>query len=181
MKTKNTLLAALLFSITFYCCKKGETGPAGPAGPQGPQGSQGSTGSANVIYSDWLSVSASEWKDTVMTNIPRAQRVIKTASALTQQILDSGVILAYLKDVANNIYPLPFTYNINPARVHGFVPNIGKFTFYEYATDGTGGVPSTTNRYRYILIPGGTKTGGRLVDWSKFSYMEICRFLRIPE
>ena len=37
--------------VSFFACKKGDTGPegpAGPAGPTGPQGPQGVAGNANV-------------------------------------------------------------------------------------------------------------------------------------
>ncbi|HEU4860481.1 MAG TPA: hypothetical protein VFT15_11610, partial [Chitinophagaceae bacterium] len=124
-----TIFSFVTFALTITCilsCEKGDTGPQGPAGPQGPQGAQGiqgTPGAANVVYSDWLSVTAGEWKDTVMTNITAAKRIIKTASKLTQPILDSGVILAYLKDpVINTIYQLPFSYNINPVRIHAYIP-----------------------------------------------------------
>ncbi len=185
---KNFLLLTIAFAlIMFSACKKGDTGPAGPQGPQGAPGTTGSTGgtgatgSANVIYSDWLSVTAAEWKDTTMTNIGQAKRIYKNASALTQQILDSGVMLVYLRDAFNTTYQLPFTYNLNPARLHNYIPMAGKFLFYEYALDGTGGVSSTTNRYRYILIPGGVKTTGRMASWSQATYKEICNQLGIPE
>lgn len=116
-----------------------------------------------------------------MTNITQAKRVYKTASALTQPILDSGVMMVYLRDAFNMTYQLPFTYNISPARVHNYIPLVGKFLFYEYATDGSGGVSSTTNRYRYILIPGGVKTGGRMLNWNQMGYKELCSRLGIPE
>lgn len=116
-----------------------------------------------------------------MTNITRAQRVLKTATALTQPILDSGVILVYLKDPATSTYQLPFTYNISPARVHSYIPTLGKFVFYEYSTDGSGGVPSTTNKYRYVIIPGGVKTGKTNEQWGRMSYKEICKAFQIPE
>jgi hypothetical protein len=181
----NYSLSLFLFiSILMVSCQKGDTGPVGPvgpAGPTGPQGPQGATGTTNVIYSDWLSVSAEEWKDTTMANVTRAQRVIKTASALTQNIIDNGVILVYLNNDVTNYYQLPFTYNINPARVHNYIPLVGKFIFYEYATNGSGGLTSTTNKYRYILIPGSIKTNGRTLNWSSMNYKEVCKSLSIPE
>ena len=164
-------------------CQKGDTGPQGPAGPQGPQGNQGASGTAaNVIYSDWLTVTAGEWKDTVMTNITAAKRIIKIASKLTQPILDSGVILVYLKDpIINTIYQLPLQYNINPVRIHNYIPRVGSFIFYEYSTDGTGGAASTINQYRYVIIPGLVRTTGRVMNWNQMSYAEVCRILEIPE
>lgn len=193
MRRNVVLLITAVAVFVFSACKKGDTGATGPQGSQGPQGAAGATGatgaagatgatgSANVIYSDWLSVTAAEWKDTSMTNITQAKRIYKTAGALTQQILDSGVMLVYLRDAFSMTYQLPFTYNISPARVHNYIPLVGRFLFYEYATDGSGGVSSTTNKYRYILIPGGVKTNGRVRNWKQMSYGEVCGLLQIPE
>lgn len=174
----------LVLFVLFEGCKKGDTGEQGPQGNeglQGPRGAQGSTGTANVIYSDWLSTTAGEWKDTTLTNFTRSQRVFKTASALTQPVLDSGVVMVYLRDAFNTTYSLPLTYNVSPSRVHNFIPMVGKFLFFEYATDGSGGFVVLTNKYRYIIIPGGVKTGGRLKNWQSMNYKEVCLALGIPE
>jgi hypothetical protein len=199
----NQLLYSL--SLAFLCgvlfsCKKGDDGAQGPAGPQGAQGPAGATGaqgpagatgatgatgaagSANVISSSWLSVSMSDWKDTTMTNIPPAQRVIKSAPMLTQPILDNGVILVYIKSVQEaTINQLPFTYSNASPRVHNYIPQLGGIILYEYAIDGSGGVASTDYQYRYILIPGGLNDGRMAKDWKKMSYKEICSALQIPE
>ena len=178
-----SIIFTLLLAV-FFGCQKGDTGPQGPAGPQGPvgpQGPQGNPGTTNVIYSDWLSTTAAEWKDTVMTNITQAVRVIKPASAITQPILDSGVMLVYLKDYVNTIYQLPFSYNINPVRVHNYIPVVGKIIFYEYATNGSGGYVDILHKYRYIIIRGTVKTNGRVRDWKQMSYEEVCNALNIPE
>lgn len=181
------LISAMVMAILLvFSCKKGDTGPAGPqgpTGPTGPQGPAGPTGTANVIYSDWFSFQVSEWKDTVMTNIGNAKRAIKIAAGVTQDILDKGVVLAYFKadDLGAGPNLLPFIYNKNPAGAYEIIPRVGSIVFYNYFFDNSGGQnPSTTHKWRYIIIPGGTP-GGRLMNFAGMEYKEVCSLLNIPE
>jgi hypothetical protein len=188
MKYTMLLLTAVIVFAT--ACQKGDDGAQGPAGPQGATGATGATGAqgpagtANVIYSDWFQFASADWKDTIMTNFNKATRAIKTASQVTQVILDRGVVLAYLKtEDGSGPYQLPFTWNKNPARSLGIIPSMGKILFYNYALDDSGGnVLAPNHQYRYIIIPGGTVTNGRLIaDYKSMSYEEVCQYFNIPQ
>ena len=86
MTTKVVML--FLFASIFFSCKKGDAGPQGAAGPTGP------TGVANVKYSDWFKpdtyTSATVFSMTLFS-------CDKAAPEITQQVLDSGVVLTYAK------------------------------------------------------------------------------------
>lgn len=81
---KNLKLFSILcmfVAVAVIGCKKGDTGPAGPAG---------ASGSDSVMHSAW-----------VVLNMPfnstdSAYEQTITASALTQNILSTGVILSYI-------------------------------------------------------------------------------------
>jgi len=107
------LLAAILATV-FACTKTGPTGATGATGPTGPTGPtggtgatgpQGDTGVANVQYS--------QWTDIVWTKDPSGSATSQQISAtgITNQILDSGFVLVYLRPDSsiNSPYMLPYT------------------------------------------------------------------------
>lgn len=178
-----SLFILILFTTAFVIsCKKGDPGPQGPTGPVGPTGATGATGTANVIYSDWFSFLATDWGDTAITNIGNAKRAIKIAQGVTQNILDHGLVMAYLKvdDNGGGPYQLPFIYNKNPAGAYEMIPRVGSIIFYNYYFDNSGGqIPNPAQKLRYIIIPGGV-SGGRTINYAGLSYEELCNTLNIP-
>src|SRR5690348_15878845 len=88
---RKVVISTMILLVVFvFACKKGDTGPAGP---------QGSTGTANVIYSDWFSPST--WTMTTVLGIKHFDYTRPTP-AITQGIIDSGVVLTYGKMVGYN-------------------------------------------------------------------------------
>jgi len=189
MKRIPFIFAVLLFInvIIFYACSK--TGPAGPAGPAGATGatggtgaqgapgatgSQGPPGTANVIFSRWTN--GSTWTldggaGLVFYNIP--------STSLTQAILSGGSIHVYWAvsgDTVNNVRQLPFTETIG-GDVYYHNP---KYSVGNIRIETNNLAISTSNRYRYILIPGAV-IGGRLSSNINFNdYDEVIRQLNLP-
>jgi len=89
IKTISALLL-LVTVTTFSSCKK--EGPAGPAGQDG---------NANVVSS---TITSSAWA----YNAP-SWAITFTYPAITQEIINSGAVLVYLK-VGNNYNQLPLTF-----------------------------------------------------------------------
>ena len=86
------LACGLLFT---NCAKDGATGPAGPAGPAG------ANGNANVVSS---TITSSNWT----YNSP-SWEITFTYPAITQDIIDKGAVLVYLKNgTAYTQLPLTF-------------------------------------------------------------------------
>jgi hypothetical protein len=151
----------------------GPAGPTGPTGPQGPQGPQGPAGTANVIYSAWTN--GSTWTIDGSTGLNVFD--INT-STITQNILNSGAIHVYwsvLGDL-NHVRELPFVENI----ASNFYFHNTKYSPGNIRVETNNFSMAPTNRYRFIVIPGGVLSGkNSAVDFS--NYHEVIRLLGIPE
>ena len=182
-------LIALSANALFIACKKegpagpvgatgpaGGTGPQGPAGgtgPQGPIGPQGPVGTANVIYSRWTNGSA--WAIDGATSLNYFDI---TTTSLTQNILSGGTMQVYwavLGDTVNHVRHLPFFETIGPdIYYHNPKYSVGKIRIETSNLS-----MATSNRYRFILIPGGVVGGRGTIDFS--NYHEAIRSLGVPE
>jgi hypothetical protein len=166
--------------------EQGEQGPEGPQGPQGPQGPAGTGGGASttVIYSKWFTLGASEWADSTLPPEIGAQqitRAFKTAPSITESILDSGIVLSYIRHstiIGNQLLPYQiYTYVIN------FSPLPGRLIYYlaDPATQNAAGIfPPDDFEYRYIIIPGNVLASGRTRSPKTMTYEEVCRQYNIP-
>jgi hypothetical protein len=161
------------------CSKEGPVGPAGatgPAGVAGPTGPTGATGIANVKYSNWINVTFQANSDNTLWGADIA------APELVDSILNKGEIKVY--------------WNIGSDSTHGeFVVNLPildvllfnvpvtinpYFSFQNILLLANEDVSSYQERgynnfqFRYILIPGGVKTGGRYatVDWKDYKAVQ---------
>jgi hypothetical protein len=196
---KFRLLSLLLLAIVFIavnCTKEGPEGPAGATGPQGPAGNSGGAGTpgatgpagtANVIYSSWLA--ASPWADTLTNGITSAI-YRRTAPGVTQAIIDNGVVLVYAQLVGGNgsTQQLPYTV-VSASSVQFYhLLYLGKVQILASALNGTaypGASASTSNTFRYVIIPGGV-AGGRLAngysrsELQSMSYEQVCSLYNIP-
>ena len=159
---KSTLVFVLMSSIWLSSCKKGDTGPAGAVGP---------AGSANVQYSTWSSLNmAFSSQDSLY------EQTI-TADSLKQAILDSGVVLTYIKFTDPNTHQISVA---NAASYMEVILSVGKISLFS-TFDFSG------FSFRYVIIPGGVRTGrvapGSLGSYSKaelqkMSYDEVMKMLQ---
>lgn len=134
---RSLLVAALVLIIGLISCSKGSTGPAGPAGPAGPD---------SVVYSSWTPLAL-----TYVTADTLFEQTI-TAPAITQAILDSGVILSYV-----NLEETNGTYHVIPT---AGVTGLGIFEDFSIGKINIASVQDySTLPYRYVVIPGSLKTG----------------------
>ena len=207
----------LLATVFLVSCQKGDTGPAGPAGPTGPAGAagaagatgaQGPAGTANVIYSQWFTP-ASYVKDTVFGLYGFSYT--KATTDITQQVIDSGVILTYGKLngynptlwPTNQVIQLPITilYDVGSTTyidVWSATETVGNLKIRLVDNLNAYGSVNPSHQFRYIIIPGGKKStvasagrewssgSGRQLDdgagrYSRMSYQEVCNALGIPE
>ena len=159
-----------LFSLLAVACQKGDTGPAGAAGPAGAVGAQGPAGTANVIYSNWFTPSGTSGytKDTVFGTWGFYHD--EAATAITQAVLDSGVVLTFgkLDGYVTSIWPtnqveeLPIVITY----MDGSSPNIdtwqalltpGNLRIQLQSSLNAYGSISTAHQFRYVVIPGASK------------------------
>lgn len=93
-----SFFSGYLMLILISSCK-GDAGPIGPQGPAGPTGATGATGgtgatcatgSANVIYSNWITVTNSEWSNTGQSATSHTKDL--SAPGITVAIVNQGVV-----------------------------------------------------------------------------------------
>ena len=192
MKNLVPLVILTLGVLQFSCSKEGPAGPQGNPGAQGPAGAAGSAGpagTANVMYSAWFLTGASGW-DTVTNaaNYGAYATYDKAAASVTQDVIDNGIVLAYMKGdpttgLADDVFPLPYT--IGPG--FGFtdhwdfvlntVANI-RFLYksdFPWTPTELGGIS-----FRYVIVPSGVPTG-RIRHPRKMTYDEVCDAYGIPK
>jgi hypothetical protein len=169
MKTKiNIIYLLLAFTIlVFNGCKEDED--------DDPDGLI-----ANVYYSEWITPSAwlgesADWYFSV------------DAPELTANIVESGVILAYVS-LADDLYeaavrPLP-AYAVG-ANWSFLIPD---YEIIEFTSDMITQPKTTGNSFRFIAIPGKTETlkSASLEHFSEkelrsMPYKEVCNLFNIPE
>jgi len=173
MKTKiSTIYLFIAFStlVLTGCKNEGEQGPAGQDGLN-----------ATVYYSQWITPTAwlgtsGDWYFDV------------NAPDLTEEIVENGVILAYVW-LAGDIYdatavrPLPaFAIGANWSFL------ISEYERIEFTCDMISKPLTTGNNFRFIAIPGNVETlkSASLKNKSEqelrsMSYKDVCKYLNIPE
>jgi len=163
-KTSRLLFAAVMFLILASACTK-----------KGDPGATGATGTANVMYSSWASLTMS------YNTTDSAYEQTITADSITQSVLDSGLVLTYIKYTN----PAGQTQVESADTYMQTVLAIKSIQLYSYVYDLTG-VP-----FRYIVVHGGTALGGRVAEgsdlvqgftkeqWKAMSYTEVLQRLGI--
>ena len=152
---KSLSVLLLLVTVTYSCTKTGATG---------------ATGTANVQYSSWTNLNM-----TYNTADSMYEQTI-TADSITQAVLDSGLVLSYIK----------YTNTAGATQVESAstfmreILGLKSIALYSYYYDFTD-VP-----YRYIIIHGGSGAGNRLPatsqlliqghtkeEWQSMSYGQV--------
>ncbi|MFT3935050.1 MAG: hypothetical protein QM726_15595 [Chitinophagaceae bacterium] len=140
----------------------------------GATGATGATGTANVMYSNWANLRMTYNGD------DSAYEQTIAADSITQAVLDSGLVLCYIK----------YTNSSGATQVESAstymedVLALNSIQLYSYVYDFTG-VP-----FRYIIIHGGTNVGSRLsstasliqghtaAEWKAMTYDQVIAALK---
>ena len=170
MKTgfKTLLLFAGLSSFLFTGCSK--DGKQGPAGQNAP-----------VYYSEWFSPSA--WSGSSGDWYFDA-----SAPDLTQGIVESGVVLAYVW-LAGDVYQGT---SVRPLPAYAVGANwdflIHEYKSIEFTCDMLSPPLTSGNKFRFIAIPGTIPALKSAVSGSRseqelrnMTYKEVCKLYNIPE
>src|SRR5665213_709808 len=145
--SKWIFLMASVIILGMLSCKKGDVGPAGPAGPAGAAGAPGPD---SILTSAWIPVSM---KDTTINSNPFFIQEI-AAQAITQRILDNGIVLGYLQYLdANNA-----TNIFNASEALNLTYSVGNVELLS-GTDWTG-----VFDFRYVIVPGTLTIGNSIVS-----------------
>ncbi|HSZ86328.1 MAG TPA: hypothetical protein VK787_09870 [Puia sp.] len=156
---KLLLVGCLAISVAIISCSKGPAGPAGATGATGAAGANGSNGANgtngtngtdSVLHSAWITLTTTVDTFTTTGGTPDSIFVdTLTASAITQAILDSGVVLGYVQNLFNN---------------DGSIVNVSDYAGYLDVTYRLGEIDFavmsdiTGAQFRYVIIPGAILT-----------------------
>ncbi len=177
-------LLLLAATLTFISCgKDGAAGPAGEqgqkgdkgdGGPAGPSGPKGDPGTANVIYSNWLTVTFKP--DTVILNgriDTLGYYADIDAPKLTKEILNTGEVKIYINfNTAADPVITSIPYRGENGAYINFVAYEKTISLYSNlsASTITTGAGEKIQQYRYIIIPGGTAArSANAVDWKNYA------------
>lgn len=156
----------------------------GPAtslkGPTGATGATGATGTANVLYSGWNY--ATNFRDTTADNSALHAADI-SAPALSQSILDGGVVQVYFT-FGGGVYTLPYTsYAGGKLNTISYWPRLKHIIVTRFTADNSNSVPlSTILQYRYVIIPGGTALAAIKNNHVNLNdYEAVRKFFRIQD
>jgi hypothetical protein len=175
MRNLKLICVGVLIAHFHFSCSKGKDGAQGPPG------------TANVIYSSWF-LTGNGWDTTgALANYVAVAFFDKAAAQITQAVIDSGVVLAYMKGdpntTGNEVFPLPYSvgHSYSYIDLWDFVLNSpGNIRFLYKSTSPLQVSALSTIYFRYIIIPGGVP-GGRMLNPRKMTYEEVCQAYGIPE
>lgn len=186
MFLKSVTSLALVITVLFAACSKGDTGPQGEQGEKGDAGPTGKTGTANVIYSDWLNVGFDLYKPDYTDTLYVGGW---DCPALTDSILNYGVVKVYFN---YNSADDPRVVALPMVDQSGLMTGYPGFYLNPIFSSGSIGIqgdkrwdPTTFQyngaiywQYRYVVIPPGVFTDTRLgVDWN--DYAQVKKFLNL--
>lgn len=127
---------------------------SGDDGATGPAGADGQDGNANVIYSEWITPT---WSAGVVEGVILAQESEITATAITQEVVDSGLVFVYMK-ADDKVWQIPFSIPLGNSTLdidfYFFVNAIHLYFYYAQLPTELPPVPSSTLKFRYLIIPG---------------------------
>ncbi|HWZ58979.1 MAG TPA: collagen-like protein [Gemmatimonadaceae bacterium] len=203
MKRAERHRAVIVCAAVFVAaCSNGSTGPQGA---QGPAGVQGPAGSPNVQYSAWFT--PNPWVEDTVFGLFNFNYTV-AAPAITQTILDSGVVLTYgkLDGYITAIWPTDQV-ALMPIVVSYLASGTTETdTWSAFATPDTlrinmvnntnlyGGI-STAHQFRYVVVPGGVTAAaaGEVVvrgtvgarytrqELQAMSYAQVAQLFHIPD
>jgi hypothetical protein len=159
------LVFAGLVALFSACGEKGETGDPGPMGPPG---------NANV-YSFYYSVNYTSWSVYGAPGTPNHSLYFdKYIPEITQEIIDYGMVVAYIWDVDINAWvALPYTYTF-----------AGTQEYYKfYTTAGIAGIdislstlqtpiPQTSIDVKVVAVAGYVRQQNPDLDWSNYEMVK---------
>jgi len=151
MKTlRITLFAAAIAVASLFTGCGGATGPAGPQGDQGPSGVTGQ----NAIFTS----SPADWQPSTSGSGTNFLLASYTVNIITQDAINTGVVMVYYQASTGVWAPLPYTYPISTSstveQTLTFNYSIGQLTLQMQNSDNS--VPAGPNasyNYNVVVIP----------------------------
>ncbi len=190
-KTKYVLLALVMVFI-FSCAEDGAVGPQGATGAagvdgqdgtdgadgqDGTDGADGQDGNANVMSFDWF-IPPSYTLTTGFGDI-RLLDYDHAATEITQEIIDTGVVLVYGKLNGYNqsiwpnnqvsLMPIVLMYDMDPVEIDTWtaILSVGNIRIRFINSNNRYNTVNITHQFRYVIIPSSGSTSGRIADFTR--------------
>lgn len=160
------------------------------------------------MYSNWFTPTQNGgWLDTVINGVASQKKFNKAASGISLSILNTGLVLAYVKlnpdgagGTTSSIRQLPYA-NPGSATENVTINYLGSITYAVISTSSPGvavAAQSSALEFRYLIIPGAVVSGrsidqitdkfveinGKVYTESQLRtipYEQVCSLLNIPE
>ncbi len=165
MKTllKKSIVLLLIFTI-FSCSKDGATGATGQAG---------ANGNANVIGTNTVTTTSSNWTSYSsgalwVTNI--------NVSGITQSIVDKGIVCVFKSDTNGTWIALPFTIG-NQSWFYTF--GVGFVSINTTNTNITSFANPASQTFRVVIVSASNKIANPNVNWN--NYEEVKDVLNLKD
>ncbi|MCC5942352.1 MAG: hypothetical protein JJU37_12505 [Balneolaceae bacterium] len=145
-------------------------GPKTESGWGEPLDLQGPPGTANVYYSGWL--------DRVWNSLdnPNWKQMSIDEPAVTEELLNTGVILVYVRGLGPQVFAIPFVEMVHSYRFFAFT---GSIELVARSTDGSDVDADWITHVRYVLIPGGVPL--KLSEEILKDYEQVKEIFNLPD
>jgi hypothetical protein len=175
MKSKfNLLISAIAVAgscLLNSCGKDGETGPSGTNGAAGTNGTNGTNGNANV-KTTILTVLSADWSGTALNK----STGVLSAPNITQSILDSGLVLVYVKapgiGLNGNFIQTPVLYfGSSTATCYHVINGVGglKLTCYDPNPSSSFVLTPSPMTVKVVTATAHMRMANPNLDWSNYN------------
>ena len=149
MKTlRITLFAAAIAMATMFAGCGGAQGPQGDQGPQGPSGVTGTNAAFISNPSDWTGVTTGSGFNYLLASY--------NVNIITQDAINTGVIMVYFEASTGVWAPLSYTYPISGSveQTLTFNYQVGQLTLQIQNSDNSmPSAPAAAYNYNIVVIP----------------------------
>jgi len=157
---KGKLLAAMMITVIFAGCQKGDTGPAGPQGPQG---------NANVGVGT-VSVTQSQW---TYDNINWDYYYDVSDNSITEAIATNGTVEVFVNNTGAtddwNAMPYTVYYLANKSYSFDYEYYNGGVTLYIKLSDNSTFSTIATYSFKVVVISGSLRKANPNANWSNYN------------
>ena len=167
LKFISCIVLALILSLGLISCSgdDGATGPTGPTGVDGIDGTDGTDGADGTDGTDGtdgsdgiVNVFSSAWFDPTWTVPGTNPDFIQPAPEITQAVLDSGVILVYMRS-NGYLFSLPVSFQGDTVpKEYNYWAYLNALRIWLWAESSV--LPSITTQFRYVIIQGSVAKSG---------------------
>lgn len=155
------MLVCISTTMINGCAKDGATGPQGTPGTNGTNGVDGN---ANVVGSNTISITSSDW-----SLASSFYSTSFTSVAITQAIVNNGAVMVYEK-LGNSWQCMPYTTGLNE---RDFTFSVGAFKIWSHNTDDSIPTNPGPQTYRIVAISASGLIANPNVDLKNYQVVKM--------